>query len=293
MPSLMSKILYYILKKSNLNQRLLLEIDQNRLEEHPKDIPPARMMKKYHMETKTYQDQAVYHFKKETRGSQYAIFYIHGGAYVHGLSNMHYRFLESLIKQTGYDMIVPDYPLVPHVGEVEIYQFLIEAYHDKTQNHQEIIIMGDSAGGGLALGLAQRLTAKGYSNKHHLMLLSPWLDVSMENPEIDSIQDQDPILNREALKTIGNMYGQGLKLTDPFLSPLYGKFTGIDSIALWIGTRDILYADALALEKRIRNEDIEFKMYVHHDMLHTWMFFGIKESVDAIHEMVRHIKSLE
>jgi len=293
MPSLMSRILYFILKKSKLNQKLRLEIDQNRLDEHPKDKPSSHMMKKYHIETKMNQDNIVYHWKKESRGSQRAIFYIHGGAYVHGLANMHFRFFESIIKQTGYDMIVPDYPLVPHAGEVEIYQFLIDSYHEMTKNHQEIIIMGDSAGGGLALGLAQRLTSLGYTDNHHLMLLSPWLDVSMENKDIDSIQDQDPILNRDALRRIGNMYGQGLKLTDPFLSPLYGKFKGIDTIALWIGTKDILYADALALEKRLKDEDIDFKMYTHQDMLHTWMFFGIKESVDAIHEMVRYIKSLE
>jgi acetyl esterase/lipase len=124
-------------------------------------------------------------------------------------------------------------------------------------------------------------------------LLSPWLDVSMENQDIDSIQDRDPILNREALKMIGHMYGQGLKLTDPTISPLYGKLIGIDSIALWIGTNDILYADALALEKRLKDEDIDFKVFKHQDMLHTWMFFGIKESIDAIREMVSYIKSLE
>lgn len=292
MPSVMSRILYWILKKSNLNQRLRLEINQNRLDQHPKEKPSLHMIKKYHIETSAVSGQLIYQWSKHPQRSQNAIFYIHGGAYVHGLSGMHYRFLESLIKQTGFDIILPDYPLVPDAKAEEIYAFLKDSYHEKMSYYQKVIIMGDSAGGGLALGLAQQLTNEGYRHKYHLMLLSPWLDVSMELPDIHVIQDEDPILNAETLKMVGEMFAKGHSIQDPLISPLYGEFIGIESIALWIGTRDILYADAKALQDKIKHTDIDFKMFVYPQMLHTWMFFGIKESNESVHEMVSYIHKI-
>ncbi len=292
MPSFLSRVIDYILRKSRLNQKLREEIDQNTLDQHPRDVPSQALIKKYHIKTEYVTKHIVYTWSIQEKPGKIGIFYLHGGAYVHGLSKMHFRLFQSLIKQTGCTLIVPDYPLVPHASADEIYSFLIECYDNYMDQFEHVIIMGDSAGGGLALGLAQQLNQDGYRN-HHLMLLSPWLDVTMENKEIDLIQPLDPILNRETLKIVGKMYARERHLKDSMISPLYGSLKGIDSISVWIGTKDILYADALALEALGKKESVSIDMRIYHDMLHTWMFFGLKESSQAIKEMAEHIQQIQ
>lgn len=291
MPSFLSRMIYNILKKSNLNQKLGQEIDQNTLDMHPKDQPSRAMIKKYHIKTESITNHLVYTWSYQKNPNRLGVFYLHGGAYVHGLTKMHFRLFQSLINQTECTLVVPDYPLVPHASADDIYAFLRESYDVYMDSFDHVIIMGDSAGGGLALGLAQQLIKDGYDNLH-LMLLSPWLDVSMDNPQIDAIQALDPILNKETLKIVGKMYAGERQLDDPMISPLYGSLKGIESIALWIGTQDILYADALSLEALGHQEHVEIDMKVYPEMLHTWMLFGIKESKDAIKEMANHIHEI-
>jgi acetyl esterase/lipase len=281
-----------MLKKSNLNQKLRHEIDHNLLDQHPHDRPSRTMIKKYHIKTEHVGNHVVYTWSYQEKCDDCGIFYLHGGAYVHGLSKMHFRLFQSLIHQTGATMVVPDYPLVPHASVEDIYPFLKESYRVSMHPFKHVVIMGDSAGGGLALGLAQQLKRDGIDHVQ-VMLLSPWLDVSMDNITIDAIQPLDPILNRETLRIVGNMYARGRNLKDPLLSPLYGNLKGIEAISVWIGTRDILYADAIALAEKAKEESVVIDMNVYEDMLHTWMFFGLKESRKAINEMATTIKKIK
>lgn len=288
MPSLLSKIMYRVISLSNLNQRLKRELEQNTLDKHPKAVPSRHMIKEYHIKTQTIDNHIVYTLSSSVSKTKIGIFYIHGGAYVHGLSFMHFRLFKSIIKETNATIIVPDYPLVPHASTEDIYEFLKQSYKNTMFNYEHVIIMGDSAGGGLSLGLAQQLVIEGILH-HHLMLLSPWLDVSMENDMIDTLQTKDPILNKQALIEVANMYARGRDLKDSMLSPLYGDLKGISSFNLWIGTNDILYADARALSRKCKDNDIKIDMHVYQDMLHTWMFFGLKESNAMINEMTKLI----
>lgn len=294
MPSFLSKAIYLMLKQSKLNQKLRQEIDMGLLDEHPKQIPSSHMTKQFHIQTAIIQDRKVYTWSKYPKKSRTVVFYLHGGAYVHGLSNMHFRLIKSLIKATGCTVVVPDYPLVPHASAEEIYGFLHECY-DKVVHHQfdRIILMGDSAGGGLALGFAQQRILNGDLDQKHLMLLSPWLDVSMDDPLIETIQKKDPILNQETLRLVGKMVAGDHLTKDAIISPLYGSLNGIRSIAVWIGSSDLLYADAIALKKKANEEHVELDMHVYQDMLHTWMFFGLRESLKSIREMVNHIQAIE
>jgi epsilon-lactone hydrolase len=288
MPSSMSKIIYKALKRSKLNTKLAQEIKTNQLEAHPQKKPSKHMMKKYHIEVKSFFNQSVYYMNYHQDLNQTIIYYLHGGAYVHGLSNMHYRLFKKLMKHTGCVMVVPDYPLVPKASVDDIYRFLETAYLDlvKTYPKSKVILMGDSAGGGLALGLSIELYQKYQIKNHELLLLSPWLDVSMENPKILDIQPHDPILNQETLLQVGKMYARELSLKDTRLSPLYGSFEGIKKVDLWTGTNDILCADALKLEEKLKKHQQKLKIHTYEDMLHTWMFFGIPESKQAINEMI-------
>lgn len=288
MPSHSSKMIYKIMTLFKFNQRLAEKIaaDDFGVESHSK--PSQKMVKKYDIKTIETQGRKTYIWNLDDVKKQQVLFYLHGGAFVSGQISLHFHFFKELIEKTGCAIIVPDYPLVPHAHVDDIYNYLDECYKDVMNlcENQRLIFMGDSAGGGLALGLAQRLSDKYDLKGHHLLLLSPWLDIRMTHPKIKQIQEEDPILNYETLKKIGMMYAGKYSLEDPLVIPLFGKFDGIDHISIWSGTRDILYADALQLEDILAHSTVKLDMHIYQDMLHTWMFFGIKESIKTMNEIV-------
>jgi acetyl esterase/lipase len=294
MSSVMSRIVYKVLKKTKMNQQLKREIELGLLDQHPNRKPSKYMMKKYQIQVDSILDKNVYTWNNNSSSFDTVLFYIHGGAYVHGFGNIHFRFFKSLIKKTKCTIVTPDYPLVPKANAEEIYTFLKESYFHMKDTHRQknVILMGDSAGGGLALGLAQQLYKEGYKHEFNLILVSPWLDVSMKDELIDQIETEDPILNKAVLRSIGKMFCFNKDVTDPLISPLYGSLEGIDSIAIWTGTRDILYADAVRLEKSAIKQEKKIKMYIYKDMLHTWIFFGVPESKQAVDEISHYVKSI-
>ncbi|TVP86097.1 MAG: alpha/beta hydrolase [Acholeplasmataceae bacterium] len=291
MPSFSSRLLAIMLKTFKFNQRLTRDLESDRHHARPSKEPSSRMIKTYDISITLIQDRIVYQWNNRHDHDQMTIFYMHGGAYFYGLNKMHFKLFEKLINSTGCSIIVPDYPLVPHASAEEIHAFLEESYCElcKDKNQNRIMLMGDSSGGGLALGLAQQLVQHHQLRAHRIMLLSPWLDVGMNNEMISDIQRHDPVLNRETLRKIGNMYARHLSIQHPKASPLYGSLDGIQRISIWTGTKDILYPDAVSLQEKVKHTSVTCDLHVYEDMLHTWMFFGLPESRQAISDITNHI----
>ncbi|TNF09484.1 MAG: alpha/beta hydrolase [Bacillota bacterium] len=295
MASQSSKMIQSFLRFFKFNQRLAKEIASPRfgMQQHPK--LPLKVIKTYNIETHEVDGQKMYVWHGDKKEHQSVILYIHGGAFVKRQNTMHFNLFKKLVSKTGCLLIAPDYPLVPHAKVDDIYKHLERCYHQARQTYKtkQMILMGDSAGGGLALGLAQRLSEKENIKNQELILISPWLDVSMTHPKVVDIQKEDPILNYQTLKDIGLMYASSYALNDPIVNPLEGTFEGIKHIALWSGTYDILYADAIQLEEKLVKHNIDYEMHIYEKMLHTWIYFGIRESLKAIDEIIQTIKKSE
>ena len=291
MASLSSKMIYTILRRFKFNERLAKEIASPFFGTQSHPTLTSRTIKKYKIETIHVEGQKMYVWQGHVKKHRSVIFYIHGGAFVKRQSKLHFDLFKKLVSKTGCMLIAPDYPLVPNSKVDDIYQHLEACYHQVCHEYknQNIILMGDSAGGGLALGLAQRLSEKENRKDQNLILISPWFDVSMTSPKVVEIQKEDPILNYQTLKHIGSMYAGSYAMSDPRVNPLYGTFEGIKHIAVWSGTYDILYADALALEEKLAQKKVHLDLYVYEKMLHTWIYFGIPESIKAIHEITNTI----
>ncbi len=103
--------------------------------------------------------------------------------------------------------------------------------------------MGDSAGGGLALALAQKLKKDGMTQPQQIILLSPWLDVTMTNPEFKDREAGDPMLDIEGSQMAGKAYAGRLNTKNYLVSPMYGDLTGLAKISLFTSGKDMLIAD--------------------------------------------------
>ena len=131
------------------------EIASRRTGEHPE--PPRRIRKR--VRTHTVDGFAVHVYRPSQIRSDTRMVYLHGGAYVNDMTSAHWRFIARIGDRHGIEVVVPRYPLAPEATWKQSRAALIDLVVD-AQNRQ-IIVAGDSAGGGLALALAQRAVERG------------------------------------------------------------------------------------------------------------------------------------
>jgi len=216
------------------------------------------------------------------------ILYLHGGAYVDQPVLAHWTFLDKLVKHTQARVIVPIYPKAPvhHYGETfeglcKIYKSLLE-----TVAPGEIVVMGDSAGGGIALAFAQTLLQEKLPQPKNIILLSPWLDISMDNPHIGALERKDPMLRTEYLKAMGKAWAGTDDVHGYQVSPIYGPLEGLGRISLFVGTHEIFLADALKLKARARQKAVGLDYHEYPKMNHVFPLFPIPEAKRALKEIV-------
>ncbi len=157
--------------------------------------------------------------------------------------------MDALLKRSPDTYVLPDYPLAPEATSPEIYAYVHGMYQRVRQRYPEhrIVLMGDSAGGGLALGLCQQLRAAGEELPSAAVLLCPWLDATFAHPEVAEIAPNDPMLELEGLHLAAKAYAGDLPLTDPRVSPLFGSMEGLPPIHIFSGGKDLLLSDARCL----------------------------------------------
>ena len=169
-----------------------------------------------------------------------ALVYLHGGAFVNGIQPQHWSTIAHVADSTHRDVHVARYPLAPahDVTDAEVF---LAALHDRLAPLRPLHVLGDSAGGTLALVLAQARVAE--ATIAGLTLVAPWLDLSMTNPAVDLVEPHDPWLTRAGMQPIAAHWVAGRDLTDPSVSPLYGDLTRLPPTLVLVGSRDICRPD--------------------------------------------------
>lgn len=239
----------------------------------------------YAVETEKIEIRKVFIIKKDKEtDSDSIILYLHGGSYMAELKQEHWLFFEGLLQDTNATLVVPDYPLTPKYNYKDVFTMMEPCYEKILENEQDKtwIVMGDSAGGGLALALLEKMGEKGRKMPDALFLLSPWLDTSMENQKIDEVQSKDPMLSKPALKLAGEQYGRDIKEEDTYLvDPLYGPLQNLCPIVVFTGTADILNPDVAILEQRCKEAGTQITVKEYENAIHDFILYSfVKEDVD-------------
>ncbi len=205
---------------------------------------------------------------KENVNNNFHILYFHGGAYTGGLNKTHWNFINKLIKDTHANIYVPDYPLIPKSNYKDVF-FMTDEIYEKILQEKDFIVMGDSAGGGISLAFSQKLGIENKKLPEKIILISPWLDITMKNKKIDNIQEKDKVLNKNTLKLAGNLYC-GKENPDNYLvSPINGPTDKINNIKIFTGTYDILNPDVNIFKQKIKPK--ELYIYEKQGAQHNWI----------------------
>jgi monoterpene epsilon-lactone hydrolase len=228
------------------------------------------------------------------------VLYLHGGAYIHDITAAHWRFIARMAEATGLTFTVPLYPLAPvHTcadasrAVTAVYRRLLDEYPGSP-----VALMGDSAGGGLSLSLAMQLRDAGLPPPRCLVLLSPWLDVTMSDPSQASIERSDVMLMRPGLEAAGRWYAGAWAREDPRVSPLFGEFGGLPPVLMFCGSHDILVADARRLAERVAREgpgqDIPGRLdLTYHEepgLMHVYAILPLPEARSAQARIARFLR---
>ncbi|MFD4407064.1 alpha/beta hydrolase [Nocardia sp. NPDC058499] len=214
--------------------------------------PPRGLRRRYSIACRTVGGFPSYTvMPRAGRESGAAVIYLHGGSFFREISWWHWRFIGRLAA-AGHRVEVPIYPLAPRHTYRDARPYLTEVYRDVLSEFDpaRVVVAGDSAGGTLALTLAQSLPETGLPAPARLILLSPCLDMRLSNPEIDRVEAVDPWLARPGLLEAGRVWAGGDALGLPELSPINGPLDGLPPTDLYMGTHDILHPDARLFAER-------------------------------------------
>ncbi len=170
---------------------------------------PSDSLKKDFVFTQTkFKERSFWTISPKDNKSEKVILYLHGGAYINNIIKFQWNMIEEIARKTNSKIIIPDYPLSPESTYSDVYLFIESIYsyllvHTKSEN---IIFLGDSAGGGLSLGLAQKLQKEKKNGPSQIILISPWLDVTMSDPEVQKIDPLDKVLSIKGLIWAGKVW---------------------------------------------------------------------------------------
>lgn len=235
--------------------------------------PPAKLYRRNRIRRTDVRGFPCATLSPRGRASGQRVLYLHGGAYVHSIEREHWQFVSRLVDLLGCTVTVPVYPLAPDYHYDETQAVVAEAYerHVAGTDPAQQVIMGDSAGGALALVLARQLQEQGRPQPARLVLISPWLDVTMQDPAVPTLDRRDPYLSTPGLLEAGRMYAGDRDTADPLISPINGTFAGLGRISVFVGTRDVLLLDSRHLHRLTSREGVPIDYFEYQDMFHGWL----------------------
>jgi acetyl esterase/lipase len=289
MPSLQMRVVSVVLRLAHKPRMADAEKARRRMAE-PKGSaePPAAVRKRHQVSSRMVEGFEVHTVAPRGRRAESAAVYLHGGAYIGAIASQHWALI-SRLADAGVRVEVPIYGLAPRYTYRDAYPFLTAVYRDLVteSDPSAVTLVGDSAGGGLALGLAQTLGEAGLPQPRLLVLLSPWLDLTLGNPGLATVRD--PWLTPAGLVEAGKAWAGGDDPTFPRLSPLNGHLTGLAPMHVYVGTRELGHPDALLLRDRAAADGASLELTVCDGAVHNYPILPVPEGRAAARAIVREV----
>ena len=222
------------------------------------------------------------------------VLHFHGGGYVIGTAPLYRDFTWRIGAAARAPVLYFDYRLAPEHpfpaaldDAVTVYRWLAKLVDPK-----RIAVIGDSAGGGLALGTLYRLRDEGLPLPAAAVAISPWTDLALTGPSLESNAAADPMMDVTHLPAIADRYLAGADARDPYASPLYGDGSGLPPTLIQVGSDEILRDDAVRMAGRLKETGCNAEIEVWRRMPHAWHLYAriLPEGREAIARAGRFVR---
>ena len=223
---------------------------------------------------------------------KYVILYCHGGGYSTGSSIYARTLTTKLAASTSMDVLSFDYRLAPENPYPAAFQDAMKAWNYLMllgYGARDIIVAGDSAGGNLALTLVLKLKEEGRILPRGLVLMSPWTDLTSSGKSHETKAKLDPVLNTAYLERVIHDYAPEEDLKNPFISPIFGDFTGFPPTYIQVGENEILLNDSTMLQKRMAKENVPVRLEICRGMWHVFQMSPLKTAYEAMEKNAEFI----
>jgi acetyl esterase/lipase len=177
-----------------------------------------------------------------------AILYLHAGWFVMGTAKASRNLVGNIAGRASVSAFIPDYRLAPeHPFPIAVEEVLAAYRGLEQRGAQQIAIVGDSAGGNLALGLASRVTAQGFNPVAKLVGViagSPVTDLTLSGDSYETRAEADPFFTRAQVLALLNLYLSNADGRHPMASPLFSRLVGLPPVRVHVGEDEVLLDDA-------------------------------------------------
>ena len=228
------------------------------------------------------------------------ILYIHGGSWISGSPAGYRAFLSRVSQATGAVVLSVDYRLAPEhpfpaglEDCTQAYQWMRENGPDGKRSILSAYLMGDSAGGNLALATLLKVKEAKLPLPAAVIAISPATDFTAGSPSLVSRASMDPIINPEILPALIPIYlGKHSEPTDPYVSPLFGDYSGMPPLLLQVGDAEVLLDDSTRLATHATAQGCDVTLEIWDGMPHVFQGFApflpeASEAIDKIGDFIR------
>ncbi len=224
---------------------------------------------------------------------QGVILYLHGGGYTCGGLEYAKGFGSTLAVQGGVRVFCAAYRLAPEHRFPAPIEDALEAYRyllSKGYLPRNILLCGESAGGGLCYALCLKLRELGMEQPCGILAISPWTDLTASGSSYEENRDRDPSISQKQLDFYATCYTD--TRDDPLVSPIFGELTGLPPSLIFVGGDEIMRSDSVDMDARLRSFGVSSRVIVAPERWHGYVLYGLRENegdFDTINQFLTRV----
>ncbi len=213
-----------------------------------------------------------------------ALVYIHGGGYIAGGLEYAKGYASYLSEQTGLKTYFPAYRLAPENKCPDAVKDCVKTYKYLTEtlsyDPKKIILIGESAGGGLIYSLMASLKRLSLPLPLGLIAISPWVDLTMSGPSYEFNAEVDPSMALDRLQFFAENYTDDP--SDPIASPLFGDLRGLPPSLIVSGGDEIMLSDSVSLHERLLSQNSPSRHHIEPGLWHAYPLYHLTDVDDGL-----------
>jgi acetyl esterase/lipase len=230
----------------------------------------------------------------QTEAAPRAVYFLHGGGYIFGNANTYRLFNAELAQRLSARVFAPNYRLAPEHPYPAALDDAVRGYLDllaeMNRQAQRIVLVGDSAGGGLVVATLLKLRELNQPLPAAAIALSPWTDLACTGASLATNEKTDVMFYAANIRESAPHYHQAHSPTDPFISPLYAELKGLPPLQIFVSQSEALRDDSLRLADQARAHGVTTELHVYEGMPHVWPVFAfLPEAKAALAQMEKFV----